>query len=134
MFPKRSLPEFLLPRLWIAPQRRKVRVSGVQESFTAIKLNRCIEHRLHGLLLLMGNLPEQCMGTRAKANVGSAGRGLHNQRIALVCRSVYGYVRCFVLVRIATSVLVDPAPLAALARIRSACAITVADRTPVALW
>src|SRR5258707_14288115 len=97
MLPKRSLLEFFLPRLCIPPQRRKVRVSGVQESFTAITLNRFIEHRLHGLLLLIGNLPEQCMGTRAKSNVGSGGRRLHNQGIADVCRSVYRYVLCSVL-------------------------------------
>src|SRR5712671_6075996 len=96
MFPEFSLSDFFPPRLWITLQCCEVRVGSVQESLAAITLNRLVEHCLHGLLLLIGNLPEQCMGTRAKSNDGSGGRGLHNQSIALRNETVYGYVLRYV--------------------------------------
>src|SRR6266567_1243914 len=79
MFPEFSLFEFFLPRLWITLQSREVRIGSVQESLAAIALNCLIEHRLHGLLFLIGNLPEYCVGALAKSNDRSTSCRLHTR-------------------------------------------------------
>ncbi len=76
-FPPIAIAQFLLPGLCIGFQCGEIRICSPQELLPAIALNGTVQDRLHGLPLIFGHLAKQLMGSRADANVGSAGCRLH---------------------------------------------------------